>query len=1108
MANDVLHCAVEPYHFPGDCVLDMSRATPPSGSIFFAGSFLETHCYNRRYMKNKSARARLPAKFVGPDVGQAVNRPRLFELIEAQNAACLWVHGPPGSGKTTLVASYLQVRKLRPIWYQLDTDDREPSTFFHFLATGIKASIPARHKLPVAEAETRDDWIGFARRFFRAMLAGLAEDDVLVFENVHEGGGALDEVFALLVAEAASGQRVIFTSHHPPAAAFVDVIAKRQLAELNADALRFDLAEARALLATIAGSQAAEADIEKLQTLTEGWAAGIVLLASQPLAELKLDGAKPASRSRLFEYFSRMVIEKLPAESRAVVEACAFLPDFNAELAITVSGNPDAAIILESLHRSGLFVEMRLIGKSPVFQFHALLAEALRDHVGVAGSVKWRQAMMHAGRMLAASGRIEASIPLLIAGGDVVSAAAQILAIAETNIAEDRLEQLANWITQLPEAIRANMPWLDYWLGLSLAPIDESAARAILAAVFSRFEQSDDRLGCVQCASAILLSIELGWQSFEGIEHWRAQLRSNWSDNLVFYTPESELRVFAGLLASRFGTKPTAEELVSIPNRAVALIQQARDVNAQLLTAMMMIQWFMNARDQERAILFENFIADEVRVDRARPLQRATWHWMLSLMNSLAAQVLQRPLLSERGKQHRHLAEQIAGAHELAAMKISIVHAEAERCILARDVAGLRAALDSIESKIQPGRVGQMIWHLNRRAQLAILDARPKEAWPAISHVLQLIEQAHYPENIVSAYYDIAANVLLHLGRFDEALAHNARALQNPAEGHRQNFEMNTSFIHAIWMLDGGAWNAQQVKDFFTTIRDKRLLDFGRLLDRPLARLGAAALAHDIETEFVRELVLHRKFPPPNGAPSNWPWPLKIEALGSFKVSIADVVQVFEGKSQKKPLELLQLIVTLQDSFTGTGPKMQQVMDELWPSLEAKDPQGSFDTTLHRLRKLINVEGAIVVADGRLSLNRALVWCDVAAFEMLAKTSLPDDARALELYAGALLDSTVYSWSAAPRERLAAVYTGLVERCASRLEGSGDYKAAIGLYERALQQDNLIEPFYRGLMRCHHARGENTEALRMYRRCRELLSIVLSTLPSPETEALRLKLAT
>jgi len=44
-------------------------------------------------------------------------------------------------------------------------------------------------------------------------------------------------------------------------------------------------------------------------------------------------------------------------------------------------------------------------------------------------------------------------------------------------------------------------------------------------------------------------------------------------------------------------------------------------------------------------------------------------------------------------------------------------------------------------------------------------------------------------------------------------------------------------------------------------------------------------------------------------------------------------------------------------------------------------------------------------------------------------------------------------------------------------------------------------------MRCQLALLEPAEALRTYRRCRELLSIVLRINPSPETEKLRLKIS-
>jgi len=49
------------------------------------------------------------------------------------------------------------------------------------------------------------------------------------------------------------------------------------------------------------------------------------------------------------------------------------------------------------------------------------------------------------------------------------------------------------------------------------------------------------------------------------------------------------------------------------------------------------------------------------------------------------------------------------------------------------------------------------------------------------------------------------------------------------------------------------------------------------------------------------------------------------------------------------------------------------------------------------------------------------------------------------------------------------------------------------------------EPVYRRLMRSLAGRGRSAEAIDVYRRCREMLSIVLSVKPSPETEAAYLR---
>ena len=53
-----------------------------------------------------------------------------------------------------------------------------------------------------------------------------------------------------------------------------------------------------------------------------------------------------------------------------------------------------------------------------------------------------------------------------------------------------------------------------------------------------------------------------------------------------------------------------------------------------------------------------------------------------------------------------------------------------------------------------------------------------------------------------------------------------------------------------------------------------------------------------------------------------------------------------------------------------------------------------------------------------------------------------------------------------------------------------------------LEADNLAESLYRGLMRALASNGDRAEALTAFRRCRELLSIVLGVKPAAETERL------
>ena len=224
----------------------------------------------------------------------------------------------------------------------------------------------------------------------------------------------------------------------------------------------------------------------------------------------------------------------------------------------------------------------------------------------------------------------------------------------------------------------------------------------------------------------------------------------------------------------------------------------------------------------------------------------------------------------------------------------------------------------------------------------------------------------------------------------------------------------------------------------------------------------------------------------------------------------------FTGKAQQRPLDVLKFVAALG----GNGVDTEHLMSALWPDADGAAAKSSFDSAVFRLRKLIDVDNSLVLAAGSLSLNRALAWTDVWAFEAAldaAERAGDGDAsdaspvrvarRLLDVYPGPLLGADESPWIAKPRDALRARFVRTLSRLGEQLERQRDFETAIDVYRRGLEVDNLAEPLYRGLMRALAATGDHAEAVNAFRRCRELLSIVLSVKPSAETERLYRQIA-
>jgi pentatricopeptide repeat protein len=109
----------------------------------------------------------------------------------------------------------------------------------------------------------------------------------------------------------------------------------------------------------------------------------------------------------------------------------------------------------------------------------------------------------------------------------------------------------------------------------------------------------------------------------------------------------------------------------------------------------------------------------------------------------------------------------------------------------------------------------------------------------------------------------------------------------------------------------------------------------------------------------------------------------------------------------------------------------------------------------------------------------------------------------LFLYQGELLKGEMDApWLIAARDRVRNKYLRTLKLLGDYWEKREAWEQVRNLYERILEIDNVAEDIYRRLIRCYSRAGQPAEALRIYRRCRQMLSLVLGIEPSPETDNL------
>ncbi len=311
-----------------------------------------------------------------------IRRERLIARLDAavDGAAITLIQAPPGYGKTSLLSQWAAARSDDDVaWLGATAAEDDPLLLLENLADALS------HANIAADLPRRTPGRALGPRLAMQSLVNAILSHrrrlILCIDDIHNITERIAiDCLATLIEATGPAFRMILTTRQAPALLMGRLRAYGDLAELDADDLRFAREEVIEFFSRNGPVDLSAEEVSVIEQRTEGWAVGL-RLTSMVLGEAdsraEMLSSLTGDRRQLVAFFGEELFARQPQRLQRFLLRTSILERFCAELCAAVSGERDAQELIELCEAKGLFI-MPLDPSRTWYRYHYLFSQFLQ----------------------------------------------------------------------------------------------------------------------------------------------------------------------------------------------------------------------------------------------------------------------------------------------------------------------------------------------------------------------------------------------------------------------------------------------------------------------------------------------------------------------------------------------------------------------------------------------------------------------------------------------------------------------------------------------------------------------------------------------------------